>query len=182
MSSIWQGEKIRLRATEPGDFGLYVDSEGNINTDTEKAYDKVEMPYTPEQRKEILGKAISGSSGDNFLFTAVDNSGEAVGQLVTFDCDLRMGSFKYGLFFTEKARGKGYASEAARILLDYYFNYLRYHKANVYIYDFNTASQKFHEKLGFVKEGILREVAYMDGEYHDAVYYGITSEEFNCIK
>ena len=180
MSSIWQGENIRLRATEPGDFGMYSDNAGNVNTDTEKAYDKIEMPYTGEQRKELLSKAISANSGDNFLFTAVDSEGEAVGQLITFDCDSRLGCFKYGLFFTEKARGKGYASEAARILLDYYFNYLRYHKANVYIYDFNTASQKFHEKLGFVKEGTVREVAYIDGAYHDAIYYGITAEEFNC--
>ena len=179
MPSIWKGENIRLRATEPGDFGMYADKDGNINTDTEKAYDKIDMPYTREQRKELLAKAISANSGDNFLFTAVDNTGEPVGQLVTFDCDPRMGSFKYGLFFTENSRGKGYASEAAKILLNYYFNYLRYHKANVYIYDFNTASQKFHEKLGFVKEGTLRQVAYISGEYHDAIYYGLTAEEFN---
>ncbi len=182
MPSIWQGEKIRLRATESTDFTMYVDPDGKINTDTEKAFDKIEMPYTEKQRQELLTKAISSNSGDNFLFTAVDSSGQAVGQLVTFDCDIRMGSFKYGLFFTEKARGKGYASESAKILLDYYFNYLRYHKANVYIYDFNTASQSFHEKLGFVREGTLRQVAYIDGEYHDALYYGITAEEFNNMK
>ena len=55
---------------------------------------------------------------------------------------------------------------------------LRYHKANVYIYEFNVASQKFHEKMGFKKEGVLREVAFIDGKYIDAIYYGITSNEF----
>lgn len=184
MSSIWQGEKIRLRAAVPADYILYTDGDGNVNTDTEKAYDKIEMPYTGKQREDILAKAISANSGDgdNFLFTVVDQDNAPVGQLITFDCDIRMGCFKYGLFFTEEARGKGYAAESAKILLGYYFNQLRYHKANVYIYDFNTASQRFHEKLGFIKEGTLRQVAYIDGEYHDAIYYGITAEEFNKIK
>ncbi len=179
MNNIWQGEKVRLGAAVPGDFGLYIDEKGNINTETEKAFEKIDMPYTGKQREELLAKAISSNSGDNFLFTAEDSDGEPIGQLVTFDCDARMGCFKYGLFFTEKARGKGCASEAVKILLGYYFNQLRYHKANVYIYDFNIASQRFHEKLGFVREGTLREVAYIDGKYRDAMYYGMTQQEFN---
>ncbi|MBQ7901464.1 MAG: GNAT family N-acetyltransferase [Clostridia bacterium] len=178
MINMWKGEKVRLRAAVPDDSGLYIDGNGNINTDVERCFEKIDFPYSAQMRSAMLEKAMADNKGDDFLFTVENNDGEAVGQLVTFDCDARMGCFKYGLFFTEKAQHKGYATEAVKILLDYYFNQLRYHKANVYVYDFNVPSQRFHEKMGFKKEGTLREVAYIDGEYHDAIYYGITANEF----
>ena len=180
MSNIWKGENVTLRRAVQQDAVLYVDENGNHNTETEKLYDKIEMPYSNEDCKHIIEKINKGNEGsDNYLFTVVDNNNTPIGQIITFDCDKRMGCFKFGLFFNSASRGKGYAKQAVNIMLDFYFNQLRYHKANVYIYDFNEVSQKFHQKLGFKKEGVLREVAFIDGKYIDAVYYGITSNEFN---
>ena len=178
MENIWQGAKVRIRAAVPDDYVLYIDGDGNINTDIERRFEKIDMPCTAQMRKIMIEKSIAAQRGDDFLFTVEDENKKPVGQIVVFDTNLRMGSFKYGLFFVQEAQGKGYASEAVKIVLDYYFNQLRYHKANVYIYDFNTPSVKFHEKMGFVREGRLRQVAYIDGEYCDAVYYGMTSDEF----
>ena len=182
MSNIWRGERVFLRCANENDYILYVDEKGNHNTDTEKLFEKIEMPYSVETCRHIIDKInADNQNSDNYLFTVENEKGTPIGQILTFDCDRRMGCFKFGLFFTSESRGKGYASEAVNIMLDYYFNQLRYHKANVYIYDFNIVSQKFHQKMGFVKEGVLRQVAYIDGKYTDAVYYGLTSDEFNNI-
>ncbi len=179
MCNIWKGEDVMLRRANENDAFLYVDQNGAHNTHTEKLFEKIEMPYSIEDCKSIIAKINSeNQNSDNYLFTVVDNHNTPVGQIITFDCDRRMGSFKFGLFFTEDSRGKGYAKQAVNIMLGFYFNQLRYHKANVYIYDFNIISQKFHQKLGFTKEGVLREVAYIDGKYIDAIYYGITADEF----
>lgn len=179
MSNIWKGEKVFLRRADENDAFLYVDSCGNHNTHTEKLFEKIEMPYSLDDCRRIIAKINSENEhSDNYLFTVENEEGTPIGQIITFDCDRRMGCFKFGLFFAESSRGKGYAKEAVTIMLDYYFNQLRYHKANVYIYDFNEASKKFHQKMGFVKEGVLREVAYIDGRYINAEYYGITSTEF----
>lgn len=180
MCNIWKGESIMLRKAQIDDAFLYVDEKGNHNTDTEKLFEKIEMPYSIEDCRAIIQKINDeNQNSDNYLFTVVNEKDEPIGQIITFDCDRRMGCFKFGLFFKGDSRGKGYAKQAVHIMLDYYFNQLRYHKANVYIYDFNVISQKFHQKLGLKKEGILREVAYIDGKYVDAVYYGITADEFN---
>lgn len=180
MSNIWKGESVSLRRAVEDDAVLYVDENGNHNTDTEKLFEKIEMPYSLKDCREIIKKINEGNDGsDNYLFTVTDDNNIPIGQIITFDCDKRMGCFKFGLFFKGESRGKGYAKQAVNIMLDYYFNQLRYHKANVYIYDFNEISQKFHQKLGFKKEGVLREVAYIDGKYIDAIYYGIISNEFN---
>ena len=178
MTNIWKGEKVRLRAAVPDDYILYIDENGDIDTDIERRFEKIDMPFTAQMRRVMLEKAVADNKGDDFLFTVENENGDAVGQIVVFDTNLRMGCFKYGLFFTRNAQHKGYAAEAVKILMSYYFCQLRYHKANVYIYDFNIPSLRFHEKMGFVREGTLREVAFIDGKYHDAVYYGITADEF----
>lgn len=176
--SIWTGKKIRLRAPLCGDCVLFVDKSGNIDTDTAKLYDRIDLPKSPKDMGEFLENANKDSLKDDFLFTIETIDGTPVGQITAFDCDRRNGTFKYGLFIHPDCKGNGYAKEAAVILLDYYFNQLRYHKANIYIYKSNTASIAFHSKLGFEKEGISRECAFFDGEYCDVVYMGMIDREF----
>jgi len=107
--------------------------------------------------------------------------GERAGFVITFDCDRRMGTFKYGLFLLDRFKGMGYGTEAVKIMLNYYFNELRYNKVNVYIYDYNEPSIQFHEKLGFIKEGRLRQMAYSNGKYHDIIFYGMLKDEFDKL-
>ncbi|MBQ8525584.1 MAG: GNAT family N-acetyltransferase [Clostridia bacterium] len=176
--SIWTGKKIRLRAPVSEDSVLFTDASGNADTDTAKLYDRIELPKSPKAMSEFLENVNSDSSKDDYLFTVETHDGTPVGQITAFECDRRNGCFKYGLFIHPDHKGNGYASEAAVLLLDYYFNQLRYHKANVYIYECNAASIAFHTKLGFKEEGLSRESAYFDGEYRDIVYMGMLDREF----
>lgn len=177
--NLWQGKNIKLRGACEDDYRLYENF--RRDTDSQKLYEKIEFPINADSIRESIKRA-NENNGDDFLFVMENVDGEIVGQIVTFDCDKRMGNFKFGLFVLPAYQGKGYAKEAVNIVLDYYFNHLRYHKANVYIYDCNEKSQKFHQSLGFVREGVLRETSFFDGEYHDTVYYGIIDREFNGRK
>jgi RimJ/RimL family protein N-acetyltransferase len=89
-----------------------------------------------------------------------------------------MGHFRYGVDVGAEYRGRGYGREAVEILLGYFFNELRYHKCTVGIYAFNEVSIKFHESLGFMREGTLRDMVYTGGRYYDELHYGITDSEY----
>ncbi len=179
MNSIWKGERVRLRAMTGEDVSLYLDENGDYDTDLMRVYDVIDFPYSREQMKQQLdGFEKNKPQKDDFLFAAETHDHQPVGVLIAFDCDSRMGTFKYGLFVKDAYKGKGYAREAAQLLLDYYFFERRYHKCNVYIYAFNAPSVRFHEKLGFLPEGRLRDMVYTGGQYHDTLYYGITKQEY----
>lgn len=75
----------------------------------------------------------------------------------------------------------GIAKEAVLLILDYYFNHLRYHRCGIHIYDFNPRSVRFHEKLGFKKCGQLQ-CHYFKGEFHDSLLYEMTAVQFNIMK
>ncbi|MDP9469851.1 MAG: GNAT family N-acetyltransferase [Chloroflexota bacterium] len=46
------------------------------------------------------------------------------------------------------------------------------------IFDFNEASIRLHDSLGFKQEGRLRRTAYTKGRHHDELVFGLTVEEF----
>jgi RimJ/RimL family protein N-acetyltransferase len=105
---------------------------------------------------------------------------EPVGTISTHDCDPRNGTFSYGVDVAEEHRCRGYAAEAIRLVLRYYFEELRYHKAFVGIHGYNAASIRLHEKAGFVLEGRQREQVYTRGAYFDLLWYGMTAEEYRA--
>ncbi len=76
-------------------------------------------------------------------------------------------------------RGKGFGTEALMSAMHYAFDRMNLHRLEAEVYDFNEASIKLVEKLGFKKEGLLREAKYMDGKYYGIIRYGILKDEFN---
>lgn len=71
---------------------------------------------------------------------------------------------------------QGYATEAARLVVEYAFAERRLNKVNVRALAENTASRSVIESLGFEQEGVAREAYYVDGECRDMVSYGLLRE------
>lgn len=177
--SIWQGERVRLRAVEPEDWEMFW--RWNQDDAQARSLDFIPFPLSrAATRQQVAGYAIGRALDDAFRFMIEDAEGQLVGGIATHDCDRRVGAFSYGLNILAEHRRKGYASGAVRIVARYFFRELRYQKVTVGIYDFNAASLRLHESLGFQSEGRLRRVAYTNGQHHDLLMYGITTEEFTA--
>ena len=125
---------------------------------------------------EVL--ALRKFEADEFFFIIEGGAGVAVGSINTRPRNRRAGTFRYGIFVEREHRRFGYATEAALIVLKYYFGELRYQKCTVSVHANNEASIALHEKLGFRREGTLRRMVYTDGRYFDTHYYGLTNDEW----
>lgn len=175
--SIWQGQRVRLRAIEPDDWETYF----AWNQDDEQARTLyfVPLPQSQEAVKRFADHAsIQGQDDGGFRFVIENKAGELVGDITVDHCDQRVGSLSYGLNTKREHRRQGYASEAVLLVLRYYFQEMRYQKATVRVYSFNEPSMKLHEKLGFQQEGRIRRVVFTRGQYYDELVYGMTAEEF----
>ena len=121
----------------------------------------------------------SASGDDRRVFVIEETrNGGFIGYIDVWEADARNGVFKTGIKMLDGYAGKGYATRAFIRVLGFYFDELRYQKCDVYIYEFNKASLRFHDKLGFVREGVRRREYYSNGRYYDAVCLGLTAEEF----
>ena len=86
-------------------------------------------------------------------------------------CDL-------GYDLAREAWGKGYMSEALRLLLDYAFEGLNINRVEADIDPRNINSQGILERFGFVREGYLRERWIVNGEISDTALYGLLKADY----
>ena len=175
--SIWQGERVRLRAMEPEDWPVF--AEWNADDEAMRNLDFLRFPQSREAtRRWVTERAAERPTGDAYTLLMENSNGEVVGGIATHDCDRRAGTWSYGLNVRAGFRGRGYASEAVVLLARYMFGELRYQKCTVTVYEFNDASIRLHERLGFQHEGRIRRIVFTRGRHFDALLFGLTAEEF----
>jgi RimJ/RimL family protein N-acetyltransferase len=181
-SSYWVGTSLRLRAIEPADWEVYF--AWNHDDEMARALDAIPFPQSQESvRRWAESESVRKPDGDNLRFVLEEKaSGTVVGEITVHGCDRRNGTFAYGINVHKEHRRKGYAADALSLVLRYYFQELRYQKVNATVYDFNAASVRLHEKLGFTREAHLRRMGYSEGKYFDQFIYGLTAEEFAAFQ
>ena len=74
--------------------------------------------------------------------------------------------------------GHGYAHEALRLALDHAFGMLELHRLEADVDPRNVASTRLLEKLGFVREGVLRERWHVSGEIQDSAIYALLAPDY----
>jgi RimJ/RimL family protein N-acetyltransferase len=79
----------------------------------------------------------------------------------------------------KSARGKGFGKEALNLLIDYGFNELNFHRIQLNVISYNTNAIKLYESLGFIKEGVCRELIFRDGNRYDLFQYGLLRTEWS---
>jgi RimJ/RimL family protein N-acetyltransferase len=87
-------------------------------------------------------------------------------------------SISLGYSYHVAAWGHGYATEAARALLNWGFENLDLNRVEAETDTRNPASAHVLEKLGFLREGTLREDCIVNGEISDSWVFGLLRREF----
>jgi RimJ/RimL family protein N-acetyltransferase len=138
-------------------------------------------PWSERSRAErfIAGCRTMAEEGTGAR-VAIDRAsdGEFIGwcSLSQWNPDYRSASLGY--CFTEAAWGHGYATEAARAVLRWAFDTLDLNRVQAEADTRNIASARVLEKLGFVREGTLREDCVVNGDVSDSWVYGLLRREW----
>jgi RimJ/RimL family protein N-acetyltransferase len=109
---------------------------------------------------------------------AEKKSNELIGTITLFNLNLdnRRAEIGYGL---DRAFWRqGYMHEALKALVSHAFNDLSLHRLEADVDPRNAGSIRTLEKLGFQREGYLRERWHVDGEIQDALFYGLLRPEW----
>jgi RimJ/RimL family protein N-acetyltransferase len=79
------------------------------------------------------------------------------------------------------ARGKGVADEASRLLLRFAFDTLGLHRVFLQVDTVNERAIRLYQRLGFKQEGVMRQVAFLDGAFVDRILFSILVDEFKSV-
>ena len=109
---------------------------------------------------------------------ALRTNDQLIGSVTLFNLDFNHHRAEIGYALGRNYWGQGYMNEALMALLKYAFEVLDLHRIEADIDPRNAASIKTLERLGFQREGYLRERWHINGEIHDAFFYGLLRHEW----
>ena len=147
------------------------------NVGTTRTY-VLPQPTTLEQDEAWFAEI--STRRDTTVFTVYERaSWRAVGTAYLTDIDQRQRRAEFGILVGEVAcRGRGYGTEAARLVLDFAFTVLDLHSVMLTCYEYNLAGRRAYEKAGFREFGRRRQSHWMGGRWWDEVYMDCLATEF----
>lgn len=168
-----RGERVALRRMAPGD----TDDVLRLRSDpTVLAQLFSDAPLTREGHLRWL--ADVEARGDRHEFMIVDlASGGCVGTIGLAQIDHRHRRAEYGVLIEAAARGKGFASEATRLVLGHAFGTLGLTRVSLHVLADNEAALRLYRRAGFEAEGVLRQHVIKDGRARDVVVMAILARQ-----
>lgn len=134
---------------------------------------------SPEtMRKEFVQNGFV--SDDSELFVIEDGLHHIVGVITHFKSRTPVTrEIGYRLFDTKLA-GRGYVTEACRMLVDYLFKVHQFHRLELLSAPENVASIRVAQKCGFSAEGTLRQSFFINGRYQDVQVFSLLRPEWQA--
>ncbi len=87
-------------------------------------------------------------------------------------------SASIGYWLDAAFEGRGIATRCCRAMLDYAFGEMAMHRVEIRCATHNERSCAIPARLGFTREGVLREAEWVHDGYHDLVVWSMLSGEW----
>ncbi len=171
-----RGERVQLRAYRDDDAdALYA-----IHSDATVMRYWSYPPWTDRAQAEAYLQHDRDYVGDGILAWAMARREDDVliGTTTLFGIDRAQGRANIGYALSGEHWGKGLAQEALRLALTHAFDVLQLRRIEADADPRNAASCRLLERLGFVREGFLRERWLVASELQDTALYGLLRKDF----
>lgn len=169
--------RLRLRPYVPSDakalLGIYCDPQvcrylpRGAWQDIAPAHERIARDGIAMAASSYMRLAIVRSEDDALI-----------GDCCLFNLNEQCRRLEIGYALRRDTWGNGYVNEALRALVGLAFTQLDQRRIEADIDPRNAASARSLERLGFVKEGHLRERWVVDGEVSDTALYGLLRSEW----
>ena len=175
-----RGERVTLRTVERDDVPFL--QRGRNHPDVRGPLGLAE-PTNATQVEETVEEWVETDESANLLVcidvgadSAADEDATPVGAVNARNLGEPRPEVAYWLL--PEYHGEGYATEAMELLLDHVFDTCDVRGVEARAFSHNDASQALLDRLGFVREGELREKRFVEGAYRAEYVYGLLRDEW----
>ena len=178
------GELVRLTAENPEVVAAQL---FRWNQDTEWfRFLDTDPPrlFSEKKVKEFQEKALEKDSSNELFFNILSlEDDRLIGFVGLFDLFKHHGDSLVAIALGERADwGKGYGTDAMRIMLRYAFNELNLRRVGLIVFEYNPRAIRSYEKLGFVQEGRIRGAILREGQRWDWLFMGLLREVWSAMQ
>ena len=164
----------RFRAADAGTFAAY-------RSDPEVArYQSWTAPFPSERARALVAEFAAADPDRPGWYQWAIELVEARAHIGDLGVALHENLLQAEIGFTlaPAYQNRGYAAEAVRAMLDHLFRVRGLHKVSAEADARNIASARLLERVGFVREGLLRSHTWIKGEWTDDLIYGLLADEW----
>ena len=138
----------------------------------------VPRPWTLDRVTADYGRL--GTDNRDTSFTIYERATwRPIGNVAWTDIDRRNRTAEYVVLIGEAdCRGRGYGTEATRLMLEYAFTALGLHSAMLRVYEYNLGGLRAYTRAGFREYGRRRQAKLMGGRLWDVIYMECLATEF----
>lgn len=173
---------LRTRVTEDIEIlhaELYDDVAIRVRTDARPWVPRPPGPASPFWVPGLGVDPPDAYDADVAVFSVVElATGELVGDALLWAIDQHNRSAHIGIAMRPACRGRGLGLDVVRVLCRYGFQLRGLHRLQLETLSDNHAMIAVAEKLGFTREGIIRDSSWVNGRFMDDVVFGLLAEEF----
>lgn len=174
-----RGERLRLRGFRSDDLGDFFALHADPAV---MRYWSFPAWTQRRQAEDYLARAIAARSNEEMLCWAIAGREDdrLIGAATLFDIQRAQGRAEIGYALRPAHWSRGYAQEALRLVLDYAYSKLSLRRIEADVDPRNLPSCRLVERLGFRREGLLRERWHVAGECQDSALYGLLAREWQA--
>lgn len=174
-----EGKQVYLRPIELADTDWYFAGLFDRNT---RKLTGTQKHFSREQIVSYIEGKAQDSSSVLLLIVACDDD-RPIGDIALQDIDRinRNANIRIAINSSSQ-QGKGYGTEALRLMLNYGFGILNLHRIELNVFSYNERAIHVYEKVGFKREGIQREALFYDHQYHDSILMSILEDEYRSLE
>ncbi|MEU8390315.1 GNAT family protein [Micromonospora sp. NPDC048842] len=133
----------------------------------------------PDEERMRSWYGSRNAQTDRLDLAVVDRAtGACVGEVVLNDWDPANRNCNFRTLLTAAGRDRGLGTEAVRLIVGHGFERLGLHRISLEVFAFNPRARRVYEKVGFVAEGVLRQVLRDGDDWVDATVMSILAPEW----
>ena len=176
-----RGERVWLRPLETRDMPAYV---AGINDTDVGAWAGYRMPFSVEQASAWIQRTIEQSrSGEGYFFAVCELGDDRfIGTTWLKDVHQMDANAELAIYMDRDHIGSGWGTDAQRALLAFGFGTLGLERIWLTVSAGNARAIRSYEKVGFVREGVMRRSFRVGGQMQDALLMAILRDEWEAAR
>jgi RimJ/RimL family protein N-acetyltransferase len=187
MCVIVSGERVVLRDRQPSDVEIYLRWQTHGEWLLYDApWENEHVPTTAEEEEAFracfLEKCQQEFPVPRKRATIVTPEGGPLGWVNRYGDERFPSAWLVGISIGEDVYlNQGIGTEALELWVDYLFSNSDVHRIGLDTWSFNERMMRVAEKLGFIREGVERELIQWQGKWLDLVHFGMLREEWEDL-
>lgn len=174
------GERVALGPLRRDLLPLY--QQWFNNFELLRTLDRQLKPVSLDQvERWFESRATTAQIGSVIVFTIYERETlTPIGNTALENINMRDRTAEFGIFIGDtNVQGKGYGSEATRLMLDYAFTGLGLQNVMLRVWEYNFAGIRVYEKAGFREFGRRTRAHMMNGKWWDDIYMQALADDFH---